>query len=84
MNNKTLHIIWSHIPVHEFDLFFILTWMTSDNWPVIETLAGLFLSPSLGEALPRAVWTTSSGGVGALGGGGGGGGFTSLGELDVI
>lgn len=51
---------------------------------MIETLAGLFLSPSLGEALPRAVWTTSSGGVGALGGGGGGGGFTSLGELDVI
>lgn len=52
---------------------------------MIETLAGLILSSSLGEEeLPRVVWAVSSGGVGTLGGGGGGGGFTCLGELDVI
>lgn len=57
----------------------------SSTVPVIETLAGLILSSSLGEEeLPRVVWAVSSGGVGTLGGGGGGGGFTCLGELDVI
>lgn len=57
----------------------------SSTVPVIETLAGLILSPSLGEEeRPLVVWAVSSGGVGTLGGGGGGGGLTCLGELDVI
>lgn len=56
----------------------------SVDQPVMDTLAGLFLSPSIGEELALVVVAASTGGVGTLGGGGGGGGLTSLGELDVI
>lgn len=75
------YIFYKHL-LHQVISFFQ---GKENGQPVIETLAGLILSPSLGEEeRPLVVWAVSSGGVGTLGGGGGGGGLTCLGELDVI